>query len=665
MKLDMGMEHALVSTLALLLLMTIGVSGQCPQDCSCKTEDITDLGPDYPPFYRGLVVWCERMTTVQFDHFPTNAEAIHIRDSPAALTSLRPDNMDKFQDLKKLELWNCGLQNITAGAFAPMKKICNIKFRFNPLEEVDANSFLDCYSLYSVSISRSRINSTGVLRSLTVSHNLDFSENEILDFHVENFPGLWNLTNLVLKGNRIRSIGLISKMKGLTYVDFSNNELKTIPTNFGAESLTSLRLEGNGLRRMIKNQFVVMSRLKYLWLDDNTMEFIHPKAFGRQTALQGLHLSKNLLTEIDKKTFSGMPALTYLYIDRNSLYEWSWDILVGNRKLQYLRLWKNQIERMIPINEKNIFPNLETVDLADNKLENLPSNFLSMFPDISQEIHLGKNELTEVEATAFEGLTKLKRLLLFDNHLSSISESLKAAFSNVSFISLGGNPLHCNCELVWVKELATSGGVYIVANCVTPFRGTLQYILDSKFECILPEIEYIQANSSDPLDLQMELLCHAIGDPAPIIMWASTLGNVILDDIIIKNKSIHMRTSHLEIQRHETLNVIYSCIASNTAGNSTSYFFIPRQRNPELRTTTQMTSSSPSQCPGCDEDRLYTDAHIIGAILGSVISTFFITAILMLLIYKNRKTYDLRTGKTEQKKQEYRHSSYVLYGGRF
>nr|XP_023998990.1 leucine-rich repeat and fibronectin type-III domain-containing protein 2-like [Salvelinus alpinus] len=193
-------------------------------------------------------------------------------------------------------------------------------------------------------------------------------------------------------------------------------------------------------------------------------------------------------------------------------------------------------------------------------------------------LNLDHNLIDHIAEGSFGGLYKLARLDMTSNRLRTLppdpvfARSQTGAISptpynSVISLNFGGNPLHCNCELLWLRRLVREDDM---ETCATPPHLAGRYfwsILEEEFTCEPPLITRHTHKLWVLEGQRATLKCRAIGDPEPIIHFVSP------DDRIVANSS---RTTSF---RNGTLDLfvtvarddgVYTCIAINAAGEATA-----------------------------------------------------------------------------------------------
>ncbi|XP_060712186.1 leucine-rich repeat and fibronectin type-III domain-containing protein 2 isoform X1 [Hemiscyllium ocellatum] len=342
--------------------------------------------------------------------------------------------------------------------------------------------------------------------------------------------------------NLSESLGTLCPSKGLLFV----------PPNIDRRTV-ELRLGGNFIFSVSRLDFANMSGLVDLTLSRNTIDYIQPYSFVDLESLRSLHLDANRLTEIGGNVFRGL------------------------LNLQHLSLNNNQLHRVAEGALDDFLMTLEDLDFSYNNLVRLPWEALSKMTNL-HTLSLDHNLIDYIPEGTFTELQKLARLDLISNRLQKLHPDPIFARSEMLLMSttpyfppltltLGGNPLHCNCELLWLRRLSREDDM---ETCASPahLKGRyFWYISEEEFVCEQP---LITQHSLKVLVLEGQtatLRCKAIGDPRPVIHWVAP------DDRILAN------SSRTVIYENGTLDILittsqdygtFTCIAANAAGEATA-----------------------------------------------------------------------------------------------
>ncbi|XP_009081462.1 PREDICTED: leucine-rich repeat and fibronectin type III domain-containing protein 1-like protein, partial [Acanthisitta chloris] len=134
-------------------------------------------------------------------------------------------------------------------------------------------------------------------------------------------------------------------------------------------------------------------------------------------------------------------------------------------------------------------------------------------------------------------------------------------------LSFGGNPLHCNCELVWLRRLTREDDL---ETCASPPELMGKYfwsIKEEEFVCEPPMITHRTPKLTSTEGQSSSLKCKAVGDPDPYVRWISPEGKLVANT----SRTISYENGTLDILVTSMADKgTFTCIASNAAGESTA-----------------------------------------------------------------------------------------------
>ncbi|KAL6477306.1 hypothetical protein MHYP_G00131410 [Metynnis hypsauchen] len=322
-----------------------------------------------------------------------------------------------------------------------------------------------------------------------------------------------------------------------------------VPPNIDRHTV-ELRLADNFVTSVKRKDFANMTRLVDLTLSRNTISYITPYAFADLENLRALHLNHNRLTRIGNDTFTGMSKLHHLILNNNQL-------------------------TLIHLGAFNDLLALEELDLSYNNLETIPWEAIQKMISL-HTLSLDHNMIDYIPEGTFSLLQKLNRLDVTSNKLQKLppdplfQRAQVLATSGVlnpsSFaLSFGGNPLHCNCELLWLRRLSREDDL---ETCATPSHLSGRYfwsIPEEEFLCEPPLITRYSHEMRVLEGQRVTLRCKARGDPEPAIHWISPEGKLVSN------------TSRTIVYNNGTLDIListvkdsgsFTCISSNPAGEA-------------------------------------------------------------------------------------------------
>ncbi|XP_066532053.1 leucine-rich repeat and fibronectin type-III domain-containing protein 5 isoform X2 [Hoplias malabaricus] len=322
-----------------------------------------------------------------------------------------------------------------------------------------------------------------------------------------------------------------------------------VPPNIDRHTV-ELRLADNFVTSVKRKDFANMTRLVDLTLSRNTISYITPYAFSDLENLRALHLNHNRLTRIGNDTFSGMSKLHHLILNNNQL-------------------------TLIHLGAFNDLLALEELDLSYNNLETIPWEAIQKMTSL-HTLSLDHNMIEYIPEGTFSLLQKLNRLDVTSNKLQKLppdplfQRAQVLATSGVlnpsSFaLSFGGNPLHCNCELLWLRRLSREDDL---ETCATPPHLSGRYfwsISEEEFLCEPPLITRYSHEMRVLEGQRVALRCKARGDPEPAIHWISPEGKLVSNSsrtVVYNNGTLDILISTVKDSGS------FTCISSNPAGEA-------------------------------------------------------------------------------------------------
>ncbi|NXP42811.1 LFN1L protein, partial [Leiothrix lutea] len=314
-----------------------------------------------------------------------------------------------------------------------------------------------------------------------------------------------------------------------------------------------LRLMDNFITVLRRRDFANMTQLIHLTLSRNTISQIMPYAFSDLKGLHALHLDSNRLTAINEEHFKGLINLRHLILSNN------------------------QLSFISPRSLDDFLETIEDLDLSYNNLVDVPWGTVAKLSNVNT-VSLDHNLIEFVPEGIFSNLHKLARLDMTSNKLKKIPPD--PLFSRIPVyakskgspltslvLSFGGNPLHCNCELVWLRRLTREDDL---ETCASPPELMGKYfwsIREEEFVCEPPMITHRTPRLVTAVGHGASLKCKAVGDPDPYVRWIAPDGKLVAN------------TSRTVSYQNGTLDILeaslgdqgtFTCIASNAAGESTA-----------------------------------------------------------------------------------------------
>ena len=197
------------------------------------------------------------------------------------------------------------------------------------------------------------------------------------------FNNLIELKILSLNGNGIKSITKLAPLKKMKYLYLNKNQIESIGTLSKLKELQILQLDQNKISDI--SALKTLMEIEELWLGHNQIQNINPLASLEN--LKKLILWNNQIYDISP--LSHIEKLEILYLSDNKIEKVN--SLISLKNLKKLDLTGNQIIKL-PLNFVQCFPNLNSLSLARNPIQNIPREIFDKQNGFSH----GENVLNEV-----------------------------------------------------------------------------------------------------------------------------------------------------------------------------------------------------------------------------------------------------------------------------
>ncbi|KAK2726825.1 chaoptin-like [Artemia franciscana] len=324
------------------------------------------------------------------------------------ISEIAEDTFENMESLKLLNISGNLIETIDKNSFISLRMIEILDLSDNLLQYFDYRLFVPLSSLSQLYLQKNSLTSiqSKTFSNLTKLHSIDLSQNQIYEIQTQAFSNLPLLESLILENNKIHILlpsifsthGGINQIKRLLLkrnqlievkkdlldsfpnmqeMDISENHIEKMPYDFSRSLpfLSHIDLSRNRIKSIDSLQFSGMFRLRCIDLSFNQIKDISADAFQNSTQLHFINLGHNMIEDLKVETFQGIAKLN-LNLESNKLSTLSHLIFERNKvqKLQSLNLASNQFEK-IPTDalQKQYFF-LEAINLSKNKIKEVPIN---------------------------------------------------------------------------------------------------------------------------------------------------------------------------------------------------------------------------------------------------------------------------------------------------
>ncbi|XP_067130263.1 leucine-rich repeat-containing protein let-4-like [Centruroides vittatus] len=329
-------------------------------------------------------------------------------------------------------------------------------------------------------------------------------EQEILYLKLRNIPvekslqsflfdGL-HIIHLIIQNSTIITVSdaaFLGQEEKLQSLDLAHNQLETVPTSSieHLSGLETLILNYNNIEDLHEGCFRGLSSLLHLSLYGNKISTIHNLAFqGFNGNLTLLNIGGNQLTFIPSRPLLGLSFIEKLQIQDNKIVSLIPDEFIEEGfSLDTLELTNNQIEEL----PKRAFSHLRinSLDLDRNRIKVIHPEAFEGVEESLRWLKLGRNKLEQIPTNSLINLTRLRQLDLNGNSISRVEKNSFHPYGhNIKFIYLQGNKISC-IDPEAFQHLDSLEWLYLQSN-------QLEEILQETFSPILDTLQALDIHSN-------------------------------------------------------------------------------------------------------------------------------------------------------------------------
>ncbi|CAH1786498.1 unnamed protein product [Owenia fusiformis] len=559
-----------VFTLLVVLLSAVCIVSSCPTGCSCSEfrNSIYCSSSTLPgwPADSGVTWSVDRL------------QIICRKD--VQIKHLKKDDFAHYANITRLDIIQCGLEDITDDTFEFLTRLTTFSLLGNNLKSIHQNTFTLIVNLEDLNLAHNAIE--------TVPDNA--------------FIHLKKLKSLRLSFNKIRSVGKHAfedlPELGDLYIEHNENLSFVDEEAFLNSHIDYLRIGHSNLDSgFVKALKPLQDGLIRLDWTDNGKALNLPADSFEGFNLASLDLSRNQITNIDflQKTVSGLikldynnitdidlsncplPTLVTLYLNSNQIKRLDLTTFKHITTLRYLTLGKNKIEELIGTLAP--FQHMLHFGAPGNKIRQIPNGMFKENKFLTR-VELYDNDIATIDGSMFPRDGVLTYLELNGNNIETIPVSMEAVIKstmledNRGYMLIYDNPIHCNCELKWLRKLLTKRDdllsikslAKVQTNCTTPNNINFQLVSLADMACDVPVLApVLMPINDDPL------WCNASGDPTPKVEWRSTSGTILASKLPIRTTQKFISLPLPQSDLPEGGDIL--CVASSTQGNATAHLY--------------------------------------------------------------------------------------------
>lgn len=312
-----------------------------------------------------------------------------------------------------------------------------------------------------------------------------------------------------------------------------------------------------------------------------------------------LNLNANVFHSgtLRRSNFTRFGQLRHLYMSECGILDMEVDTFADLVDLQWLDLSNNQIRVISPFAFRGLV--LQHLFLNGNRhLGLVPQSFEGLK---TTGLYLHDCALDGIIADVLRPTqSTLRSLWLNGNQMTSLERPMERIFASLNHLRLSANPLRCNCEMLWLKEMfdthADKFKGHVPPSCNSPRRlkgRQFDQVSQADFSCQAPSFADIELAFGLS---ETRLRCSATGDPIPTLYWIQPSGratrySTTSEEEIQRNEGVLTIQSEDQGEGRNAVKGMYICVANNDAGNVTLSVNVSWVRSVQPIT---MTTLSPS-----------------------------------------------------------------------
>jgi Leucine-rich repeat (LRR) protein len=361
------------------------------------------------------------------------------------IEEIEKNSFTNLNDLKELKIESNKIKIIKNGIFLGKTNLEKLFLYQNAIENIESIPFNTLRSLKKLHLISNKIKQIkfGHFIHLQSLEELRLDKNEIGTFDANTFIGLDSLNTLDLSANKIKNLknyaflSLINVIK----LDLHLNDIKQIELSsfVDLKSLKHLNLDQNQISTLKNIQF--NPNLEAMSLRFNFLTNINEI---NTSSLKSLDVNKNRIQEINlKKNF--LPNLEYLDLSQNRLFSIKNESFLNMNKLKHLNLSFNKLDLESELNNVSYFHGLsllEKLDLSFNEIKYLDSKATFQYLNSLKYLNLSNNRLKTLDAFIFGYLSNLNQLNLASNNISFLNENCFFNLVNINNLRLSSNQIN-------------------------------------------------------------------------------------------------------------------------------------------------------------------------------------------------------------------------------
>lgn len=346
----------------------------------------------------------------------------------------------KLDWLRAFNASHIDLMAIPSKLFSRTPRLVEIDLSHNKLQRIDANAFHAAPQLWSINLSYNRI--------------------WIVRFGA--FDRLTDLEYLDLGSNLIKTLDFLSSVKKLKAIHVEENPID----EFYCLHSASLFMSWRNLNSFAGcNEFTAVQSNKYqavlstargkheIYCTHRSFDNLHNFVAGRNnfknidemieclgSHIVNMNLSGNLVGNWNAKTLQRFVRLQQLGLSETMIPFFDFNMISTQNAMQTLDISWNLLENVTNISSLRNFVSLQTLNIAGNRVRNVPKLIEALPPSI-EYLDLSGNVVGKLNASTFQHINRLKTLKLSNTMLSMVDRNPFEPLVNLIHFDISHNNL--------------------------------------------------------------------------------------------------------------------------------------------------------------------------------------------------------------------------------
>ncbi|GFY46913.1 hypothetical protein TNIN_200671 [Trichonephila inaurata madagascariensis] len=228
----------------------------------------------------------------------------------------------------------------------------------------------------------------------------------------------------------------------------------------------------------LRNVFVKSERYRYkeVHIEYSSLQYLPYNIFESVKVIE-LYLKNVTLTQIFDRPPEALDELRKLHIEHTKVLRGIvWELLEPLKSLRILNIYYNSVRSLGRDFSKHITKDLEQLTFYATETRTIKSGTFAEFPKLDKlavgacnltklnrdifpvpfnggVLYFNDNQLTKIPDDLFTQMPNLQTLGIRNNRIGTIKkEALDNDGARLTYLMLDGNPLKCDCDLVWLMH---------------------------------------------------------------------------------------------------------------------------------------------------------------------------------------------------------------------